>query len=173
MTSFVPEGGVVPAFRQAASNTETTLRKYGDDPFSPAAITHFFSETYWLKKDLLDKKKILEEFNIPKPNWAFRDVGNRFRLIENDMIPIIIPFNEDARGLVNALRYADHAGGILRRLQQYTVQIYRYQLPALDEAGAIEYADERYRVLVDNSMYDPKRGLTFPEKDGEVGTLIF
>ncbi len=173
VTTFVPEGGVVPAFRQAASNTETTLRKYGNDPFSPAAINHFFSETYWLKKDLLDKKKILEEFNIPKPKWAFRDVGNRFRLIENDMIPIIIPFNDDAQSLITALRYADHVGGILRRLQQYTVQIYRYQLLALSEAGAIEYLNDRYRVLVDGSAYDIVFGLKISRDVAVDHSLIF
>uniref|UniRef100_UPI0025BC601A CRISPR-associated helicase Cas3' n=1 Tax=Desulfonatronospira sp. TaxID=1962951 RepID=UPI0025BC601A len=121
---FMPEEGLAPAFKQQAGNASNTLRHHGDDPFSPEAIEYYFSETYWLRQEHLDKQKILEEFNIPKPNWAFRDVAERFKIIDQKMTPVIIPFDEQAEELIQSLRFAETKGGILRSLQQYTVQVY-------------------------------------------------
>jgi CRISPR-associated endonuclease/helicase Cas3 len=126
VTVFTPEEGLASAFRQAAGSAQSTLRHYGHDPFAPEAVEFFFSETYWLQEQLLDKKKILEEFKIPAPNWAFRDVANRFRLIENIMCPVIIPYNQEAKNLIKRLRFAAAPGGILRKLQHYTVKIYAH-----------------------------------------------
>jgi CRISPR-associated endonuclease/helicase Cas3 len=173
VTVFTPEEGVVPAFRMAAGNTQSTLRRHGDDPFSPAAITEYFAETYWLRESQLDEKGILEHFADKRANWAFRDAACAFRLIENDMMPIIIPWNDTAHDLVKALRHAEHAGGILRRLQQYTVQVYRHQFAALDRAGAVELINGVYAVLADMDYYTTQYGLTFPERDFDAGAYIF
>ena len=164
VTVFTPEEGLAPAFKQAAGSAQSTLRHYGHDPFAPEAVEFFFSETYWLQEQLLDKKQILDEFKVPAPNWAFRDVANRFRLIENVMYPVIIPFNQEAESLIERLRFAAAAGGILRELQHYTVQIYAHQLAALDGAGAIEYVDEQYPVLIDKELYSPQQGLKVPRE---------
>lgn len=164
VTVFTPEEGLASAFRQAAGSAQSTLRHYGDDPFAPEAVEFFFSETYWLQEQLLDKQQILDEFKTPAPNWAFRDVANRFRLIENIMYPVIIPFNQEAENLIERLRFTVAPGGILRELQHYTVQIYAHQLAALDEAGAIEYVDEQYPVLIDKELYDPQQGLKVPKE---------
>jgi CRISPR-associated endonuclease/helicase Cas3 len=164
VTVFTPEEGLAPAFKQAAGSAQSTLRHYGDDPFAPEAVEFFFSETYWLQEQLLDKKQILDEFKAPAPNWAFRDVANWFRLIENIMYPVIIPYNQEAEKLIERLRFAAAPGGILRELQHYTVQIYSHQLAALDEAGAVEYVDEQYPVLIDKELYGPHQGLKVPKE---------
>jgi CRISPR-associated endonuclease/helicase Cas3 len=163
VTVFTPEEGLASAFRQAAGSAQSTLRHYGDDPFAPEAVEFFFSETYWLQEQLLDQKQILEEFKVPL-NWAFRDVANRFRLIENIMCPVIIPYNQEAEQLIERLRFAAAPGGVLRELQHYTVQIYAHQLEALDEAGAIEFVDEQYPVLIDKELYSTQQGLKVPKE---------
>lgn len=172
VTVFKPKEGVVRAFQQAAGSTESTLRAHPDDPFSPEAVRTFFQMTYWLSKDRLDEKKILKRFQDPKGLWDFRRADHDFRLIENDMVPVIIPYDDDAEKLVQGLRYADFTGGILRKLQQYTVQVYAGQFAALREAGAIELISERYAVLIHSEFYDPKFGLTFPDSAPNPSDLI-
>lgn len=164
VTVFTPSEGLAPAFSQAAGSAQSTLRHNGHDPFAPDAVEHFFLETYWLQEQFLDKKQILDEFKAPAPKWAFRDVANRFNLIENFMCPVIIPFNQEAERLIERLRFSVAAGGILRKLQHYTVQIYTHELAALDEAGAIEYVDGQYPVLIHKTLYSSKYGLKVPKE---------
>jgi CRISPR-associated endonuclease/helicase Cas3 len=170
---FMPAEGLAPDFRLAAGNTQSTLRRHGDDPFSPAAIEEYFSETYWLRQSRLDKKSILEMFRDKKANWAFRDAACSFRLIESDMLPIIVPWNDTARGLIRDLRHAGHAGAILRRLQQFIVQVYPNHFAALDNAGAIELIDGAYAALTGLDHYDDHYGLRLPGAGEETGALIF
>ena len=44
-------------------------------------------------------------------------------MIESHMQPLIIPFDGEAENLISSLHHADHIGGLLRKLQPYTVQI--------------------------------------------------
>ncbi|MFP4128531.1 MAG: CRISPR-associated helicase Cas3' [Desulfonatronovibrio sp.] len=169
---FMPKEGLASVFKQKAGNAGNTLRHYADDPFSPAAVEYYFSETYWLKQEFLDEKKILDEFDIPRPNWAFRDVAERFRIIDRKMIPVIIPFDTQAEKLIQSLRFAEIRGGILRSLQQYTVQIYKYHLDRLDSAGALEFIDGSYAVLINEEFYTSKTGLLIPESGNEYGACI-
>lgn len=173
VTVFQPEEGTVPAFALAAGNTESTLRAHGEDPFSPEAIRQYFGTTYWLRQDELDKENILKKLSDPGGTWQFREVASRFRLIDSIMVPVIIPKDEKAEKLVSTLHHAESRGGILRKLQQYTVQVYQFQFAALDKAGAIEHVDGVYAVLANTDFYDEKFGLTFPESAPEAGDFIF
>ncbi len=168
---FMPDEGLAPAFKQQAGNAENTLRHY-NDPFSPESIEYYFTETYWLKQEYLDKMKILDEFDIPRPNWAFRDVAERFRIIDNEMIPVVIPYDKDARKLIQKLRFAESRSGILRSLQQYTVQVYSYQFDKLDSSGVLELIDGSYAVLIEKEIYTPETGLVIPESGNEYGACI-
>ena len=169
---FMPDEGLAPAFKQQAGNAKNVLRHHGDDPFSPEAVEYYFSETYWLQQEHLDKKKILEEFDVPRPNWAFRDVSDRFKIIDQKMIPIIIPFDEQAEELIQDLRFAETKGGVLRSLQQYTVQVYRHQMDRLDSAGQLEFIDGTYAVLIEKEIYTPEKGLVISDPVNEYGACI-
>lgn len=160
---FIPTEGLHSSFSGPAAHTESVLRaEEGRDPFSPAAIHKFFELHYWLNGDLLDKKQIMGNLNSDEGEWYFRKAAGKFKLIDSVMQPVIIPWDTDAESLVDSLHYTEHNGGILRRLQQYTVQIKDKQFQALDDAGAIEWVAEAYAVLCKKSFYDDQVGLTFP-----------
>jgi len=160
---FTPAEGLPRVFSGPAGHAEAVLRST-DDPFSPGAIRHYFRLHYWLQTDMLDKNKVLKELGNDEGQWYFRKAANKFRLIENTMVPVVIPRGDTARALVQSLRHAQHHGGILRELQQYVVQIYANQLAMLDEAGAIELVDGSYAVLNRMGFYDEMFGLTFPDE---------
>ncbi|WP_242012423.1 CRISPR-associated helicase Cas3' [Pseudodesulfovibrio cashew] len=159
---FTPVEGVARAFSGPAGHTGSVLRTPDVDPFSPEAIRHYFTLHYWLEKDRLDSKRILEHLNNDRGEWYFRKAGKAFRLIENTMVPVVIPYDERAEKLVRDLHYAEHPGGILRQLQQYTVQVYDGQFAALDQAGGIEWVADTYAVLCGMEFHDEMFGLTFP-----------
>lgn len=158
---FNPVEGLPRVFNGPARHTESVLRS-GKDPFSPEAITQFFKLHYWLKQDVLDKRQILDDLSDVNGEWSFREAASKFRLIDNPMVPIIIPYNARAAELADSLRYVEHHGGILRKLQQYTVQIYEKQFVALDRAGAVEMIADAYAVLCRMEYYDEMLGLTLP-----------
>jgi CRISPR-associated endonuclease/helicase Cas3 len=160
---FHPAEGLPRAFAAQAEHAASVLRgPHGDDPFSPEAVRQYFRLHYWLQRDRLDKKRIMEALSNDQGEWYFRRAADDFRLIDNPMVPVIIPWDGRARDLVEALRYAEHPGTILRRLQQYTVQVYERQFRALNEAGAVEAVADGCNALCRMEFYDDLLGLATP-----------
>jgi len=160
---FFPAEGLARAFKAQADHAASVLRNLdeGADAFSPAAIRHYFSLHYWLQ-DSLDRKNVLADLSSRGLEWRFQEAQRKFRLIDNPMQPVIIPWDDRARELINNLRYVENPGGLLRELQQYTVQVHEGQLRTLDEAGAIEWVADTYAVLCRMECYDDHLGLTLP-----------
>ena len=161
---FRPAEGMGGRFSAQAGHAESVLRnlKEGLDPFSPEAIRHYFRLHYWLQPSL-DKKDVLRHLDSPGLEWRFREAARLFKLIDNQsMRPVIIPWDDRAEDLLDRLHFAERPGGVLRELQQYTVQVYENQLTALNDAGAIEWVADTYAVLCRPELYDDKLGLTMP-----------
>ena len=112
-------------------------RHHADDLLSTAAITAYFRELYTLKGRDLDKENILQKHSNAKTSldFPFQTIADKFRMIKSPMLPLLIPFNSEAEKLIEALRHADHIGGLLRELQPYTVQIPEKALAALYTGG--------------------------------------
>jgi CRISPR-associated endonuclease/helicase Cas3 len=160
---FYPAEGLPRAFSAQAEHAASVLRgRNCGDPFSPEAIRQYFGLHYWLKRDRLDRKRILDALGNERGEWYFRRAADDFRIIDNPMAPVIVPWDDRARELVEALRYAEHPGGILRKLQQYTVQVYEGQFRALDEAGAVETVADGCEALCRMEFYDDLFGLRVP-----------
>ena len=82
------------------------------------------------------------------------------------MQPLIIPFDVEAENLISSLHHADHIGGLLRKLQPYTVQIPKKALAALYKAGRIEPINEKnfgkqFYALIGLDLYDEVAGLSW------------
>ena len=87
-------------------------------------------------------------------------------MIESHMQPLIIPFDVDAESLINSLHHADHIGGLLHKLQHYTVQIPEKALAALYKAGRIEPINEQnfgkqFYTLIGLDLYDEVVGISW------------
>ena len=71
---------------------------------------------------------------------------------------LIILFDNGVKRLINCLHYADHIGGLLRKLQPYTVQIPEEPLAALYKTGCIklinENVEKQFYTLVRLDLYD-------------------
>ncbi|KGQ71414.1 CRISPR-associated protein Cas3 [Chelonobacter oris] len=148
------------------------VRQYTDDLLSTAAISAYFKEVYTQKGSELDHKKILADHQDAgqSMDFPFQTIAPKFRMIEAHMQPLIIPFDNEAEALINRLHHADQIGGILRKLQPYTVQIPENALTALYKAGQIEAVNEpkfgkQFYSLIGLDLYDEVAGLSWDNPD--------
>lgn len=159
---FEPEAGI-PAghFRQTAQAAESVIRRHAEDILSLTAIEEYFRLYYWTKGEALDEEGILEMLHegCGKGDFPFKSVAEKFQLIKQTMKPVVIPFDDEARSLIQALRYADYPSTISRKLQKYTVSIQPRQWDSLLSSGSIELIAEMFPVLVDSVLYSRDLGL--------------
>ena len=144
---FTPEDGWKnpPELAFQAGVMRAIVRHHADDLLATTAITAYFRELYALKGRELDKENILQKHSkaAKSLDFPFQTIADKFRIIKSPMLPLIIPFDSKAEKLIDALRHADHIGGILRELQPYTVQIYEKDLAALYKDRLIEQVNEQ------------------------------
>jgi CRISPR-associated endonuclease/helicase Cas3 len=156
---FVPEEGLsAGVFRQTA---EMVIRQYPDDMLSLAAIEEYFKNYYWLKGELLDKKKILEKIKTGQRNgdFPFKEIAEEFKLIETDTKPVIIPFDEKAKQLIDSINFSVYPQVLSRNLQKYTVQIHPFHWDKLYNKGKISLIKDIFPVLADIQLYSQDTGL--------------
>lgn len=158
---FDPQDGLPIGFlKQGAETSEGIIRKFMNDILAPDAVREYFLTMYW-KAESLDRPGILSRMSedVGRLNFPFADVSGMFRMINDEMVPVIIPYNEDARSIIRSLRYAEFPGRLLRRLQRYMVNIYPKALSLLIAKGAVEKVQDRFNVLINDHLYRSDIGL--------------
>jgi CRISPR-associated endonuclease/helicase Cas3 len=159
---FVPEEGLpLGVFRQTAQTAEMVIRQYPDDILSLAAIEEYFKNYYWLKGELLDKKKILEKIKTGQRDgdFPFKEIAEEFNLIETNSKPVIIPFDEKAKKLIDSIAFSVHPQTLSRSLQKYTVQIHQFYWNKLLDKGKMSIIKDVFPVLFDTKLYNQETGL--------------
>ncbi|MCD6394559.1 MAG: CRISPR-associated helicase Cas3' [Planctomycetes bacterium] len=165
---FRPEHKLPPGyFRQTAQTTESVMRRFSEDVLSLSAIEEYFRDYYWSQGERLDNKGILQLLRegALRLNFPFREVANRFRLIEDDHKPVIVPRDAEAEKLIQQIRYADCLRGFSRKLQKYTVQINQREWDRLRDAGCLDMVHETFPVLTCPHLYHEKTGLNLNKLD--------
>ena len=160
---------------QLADAARSVMRRQ-DDALSLEAIEDYFREVYWIKADELDAKGILARLNerLQSLDFPFETIAKEFRLIETDLVPVIIPYRGKDRSdgtvqkLLNELQWVKRPGGIARRLQPYVVQIPPRARAALLSVGAAKFVRqmdfaEQFVVLSNSDLYRRDVGLTWED----------
>lgn len=169
---FAPEDKwkAPPELAVQAAVMRLTADSFSDDLLSTQAVAAYFVELYQLKGSELDNKKILQMHRNAGQSldFPFQTIADKFRMIESHMQPLIIPFDNEAESLISSLHHADHIGGLLRKLQPYTVQIPKKALAALYKAGRIEPINEKnfgkqFYTLIGLDLYDEVAGLSWED----------
>ncbi len=164
---FMPENGIPKGeFTLNAQEAQSVIRQF-DDMLSLNAIEEYFRNIYWIRADELDKEGIIRDIKeAAKGDFAFKTVADKFKLIKNDMMPVVVPYNKDAVDIIRKLDHVDKPAVFTRRLQKYTVQLYSQQWAKLVHSGALEIKAGIFPVLVREDIYDKKLGL-IPESPDE------
>ena len=152
----------------AAEITKNVARSFAEDLASPEAIHRYFEELYDLSgKNRLDKKGVLGQSG----KFAFADIADDVRLIEDRTKPIFIPQSEEGQALLARLERGERSRALMRKVGRYIVTAYTgYDEAPFDRLaaqGKIRMLDENLAVLVDMSAYDAQRGLLHNVGEGE------
>lgn len=163
---FKFEDGTPPGFfRQTAQCAEQLFEKFAGQFLEPNCIREYFLGYYWINNNRMDSDGIVELCNQGcKGDIQFKDIAE-FQMIKTATIPIIIALEKEAVDLVNRLDFIEHGAFVLRKLQRYSVQIYKYQMDAL--AGWLENPKPGIFVLRSPELYSDKTGLVCKQPEGE------
>lgn len=167
-------GNTPKMIRENTSACEQALRfavnnEY--EPDYPACIHEYFQTLYTWKGDGLDAKNIMKEINegIQGCQLPFKQIAEKFQLIDQNTQTLYIP-EVGTEELFMELRTKQYSRGLFRKLGQYSVSVYEYQLKELMELGLAEKLDDGIFVLRDQSVYDPGTGL---ENKVKLGNSMF
>ena len=185
VTVFEPAEAKPPVEIKRAVEAMGRVAPKHDDLTSPGAIEAFFREVYWQKGDGLDRtrmqdrdgyveKPVLAEFKIGSDtaDFAYRNVGEHFRLIHDGMTPVIIAIDEEPKAALAALKHNPPSpGGVARRLQRFLVQVPPRMRDELIRNGHVQYVEgfgDLFAVLKTPTFYSREEGLAW-ERANELG----
>ena len=172
---FTPAAHKLPcAF--TASRDSARLPLQMPDPLGLEAIEAYFQALYFNRGyEALDTVKIDHRVGIipaiertaPALDFPFASIAAGFRMIDETMRPVIVPWAEqrdEVARLLAALRGSEvPPAQIVRKLQQYTVPVPEAAWKRLLGTGAIQPVNpafgDRFIVLSSEGLYDDKTGL--------------
>lgn len=133
----------------------------------PQYVEEYFDRLYEMRRNNMDKKDVLRRlsesnvYSIP-----FRDIGRNFRLIDDVSFAVVIPCNEIEHE-IEAVREGFASTSTLRKLSQYSVNIYERARDELLSSGVIVCLYDDVYELQMNERYSSERGLLLEEVQGE------
>lgn len=153
-----------------------TIMTRFEDILSPQAIMVYFEELYNFEgEEGLDIKNIFKEMEKGAEgcnfNFNFKQIASKFKLIDENTIPIIIGIDKNAEELINKLRFVDEYKSILRAIQPYTVNVYENEFNKMHGGNMIEVINDGIYALRDINMYKEKTGLEFTIETG-IGIFV-
>lgn len=164
-------------FRETAQIAQQVLALH-EDALGLASVEQFFKLYYlrhnppngsrWDTKQICDEYRLNQDRTLPF-QFQYRTVAKKFRLIENEQVPVLIPFDEKAKTLLASLRNEAiplHRA-LLRGLQRYTVQIYQREF-AKNRVQFESVRDEQFHVLIcPETQYSECFGLHLDSDNGQ------
>jgi CRISPR-associated endonuclease/helicase Cas3 len=167
-----PDWKAPPELAQLAAPMRSILRNHHGDVLAPEALKSYFQQVYYAKGADLDHHKILTKIrDTGDCDFPFQDIARNFRMIDSNMLPIIVPFDDMAEDYLELLRHLPEnmsLGKIAQKLQRYVVQVPERAFVQLLKLGAVavvapEKFGNQFYELVAQSLYSPIAGLNFSD----------
>lgn len=133
----------------------------------PQYIKEYFDLLYEMRRNSMDKEDVFQQlsestvYSIP-----FRDIGRDFRLIDDASFAVVIPC-EEIEHEIGAVREGFASTSTLRKLSQYSVNIYERVRDELLLSGVIASLYDDVYVLLMEERYSSDQGLLLDEVQGE------
>ncbi|MCC8159105.1 MAG: CRISPR-associated helicase Cas3' [Phascolarctobacterium sp.] len=159
--------GKLPAFVKLPKSITEMIMQDFEDMASVEAIKEYFDRLHYIKGSGLDTKEILNK--IIKEPFMFKEIAEKFVLIEENTRTIFVNRNEESEKLAGVLRSGVRTRELLRQASQYTVQVYEDQFQKMLAAGKVEALDpeQQVNILLDKAMYDDAKGLFLDLESGQ------
>ena len=138
-----------------------SLMSRGMDFSDPETVGQYFRELYYLQRNTLDKKNIMDEFQ--RKVYNFSTVAKEFKL------SIFVPWEEEAKKILSEIRCKGYTKSLMRKAGQYCVNVYEKDFKMLDDARAIESISEDIKDMYElctEDEYTDERGLALKSESG-------
>ena len=136
----------------------------GLDLDDPGVFRAYFDRLYGSHS--LDARAIQAE----RQSLKFKSTAEKFHVIDDATVPIVIPFGAEGRRALSALRFAGPSRQTLRGIQRFVVGAYPDAANRMMAAGAVELLHDTVRALLSETDYDPYLGLNV---ESNLEPLIF
>lgn len=175
---FTPADDKVPNALRVFRDAARPVLRDAADPLGLEAVTKYFRELYFRKgAAALDTTEIADTAGGGKISGIlraihaadglrapFRTIAASFRMIEDAMPPVVVPWDDRARDALDRLAAGfEPAGPLLRQLQPYTVPVpdrIRADLLRQGVLGAVQpELGTTVLKLLDDGYYKPDTGL--------------
>ncbi len=178
---FIPEDQKGEAYFRETAQVASGLIELHPDLLEQQAIHHYFDLYYYQQKSRWDSKRIVSTESFRRENdrafpfhFQFATVAEKFRLIDDWQVPVLIPYDDKARKLIEQLRIPSIPlnRNLLRGLQRYIVQISpKHRDENLRSFEVLR--DGEFHALISTEInYSPDLGITFEEQDTGTTTLV-
>ena len=160
------KNGLPPGyFRQTAQCAELLFEEYKGRFLIPECIYEYFSNYYWMNEERMDDDGIYELCRAGiRGEVQFKDIS-KFKMISTAAVPVIIATKRKADKMVKSLEFIEYGTSVLRKLQQYTVQVYKHQFNEL--SAWLENPKPGVFVLRSRELYSKKTGLICSPPEGQ------
>ncbi|MBU0501951.1 MAG: CRISPR-associated helicase Cas3' [Candidatus Margulisbacteria bacterium] len=169
---FKPVGRKVPPgfiARTAGVTNEVLSINKGSDVLSLKNIKYYFEKLYSIDADGLDGKNILRNIKNSggRMEYPFRTISDDFSLIDKNTYTLVIRYDRKSEEILNKASFSPFPWSFARKLQRYTVQVYKPDYDKLLENGKIRNIKDVYFV-VEKDCYSPDFGLNVEDSTGKV-----
>ena len=160
---FEAEDRPPPGLLRAAADAAKELHSRYPDPLTPDAVEAFFRLLYWSQSRHWDKYKVMETMTFDRQRQhallQFREAAGRFRIIREEELPILVPYDAKA-----ALMWENLATGKVpfvkqRELQPYLVSVRKQGLDQMQSSGFVMEHESGVWLLYNRSLYTEGKGL--------------
>lgn len=152
-----------PGLLREAAQCAKEIRSKWPDPLHPGAIREYFQRFYWGRRDRWDAKHILPMFSLDRyrgtTRFQFREAEESYRLIEDKSIPILIPYDDRAKGFLDSLASGRAEFIAQRYLQPYLVSVPERTIRGLESYGIVRAHESGVYLLIREDAYSEKKGL--------------
>lgn len=177
---FKPENDEAEQFVRDTAQVASQVLELIEDPLSEEAIRKYFDLYYFRNQGRWDEQHILECFSLrhKEPDFPmvfdFKDASERFKLINEWQVPVIIPFDDKAKGWINQLRNPTIPlnRNLFRGLQRYIVNI-NPKLFNQNRSAFNSLRDDQFHELISPELnYSDSFGLILDEEHANQQNLI-
>jgi CRISPR-associated endonuclease/helicase Cas3 len=156
-------------FAQTANVGHEILDLHANDPLSTSAVQAYFNKYFHQQQSRWDSKGILSDFKCTGKKdlpllFNYRSAAEKFQLIENEQISVIIPWKAEIVQMINEQLRPTTANlhrQLMRYLQRYTVQIYETEFQK-NRHQFETIRDGQFHILIcPETHYSQKFGIDF------------
>ena len=139
--------------------TKSVWHRLDGNPLARSLFSKYFKQ--FLDKPNLDKRGIGDLLKSgTKGEVQFRKAAEEFRLIDDeDTQAVFVLYGDKSKELINLLKSKEPKRGLLRKLQRYSVSLYRRQFNRLLNDGDIAEIEPGMYAQVNTALYDKDVGL--------------